>query len=58
VEQFFERDGKDGPFTLDTFSGTARRLASCAAPTLAQGVGKPCRTLTIKNKLSEGGGRS
>jgi len=35
----------------------ARRLARCAAPTLAQGVGKPRRTLAIKNKLPEGGGR-
>jgi hypothetical protein len=38
---------------LVAFSSTTRRPASYAAPTLAQGVGEPRRTLAIKNTLPE-----
>ena len=46
------------PLNAASLNYTTRRLVSCVAPILAQGVRKPRCTLIIKNKLLEGGGRS
>jgi len=49
---------RNGSRRLLALFRATRRFASCAAPTLAQGVGKPSRTLASKNELLEGRDRS